>query len=313
MTTALRTGQLVQGRLGSYNISNQLHRDVWTAIGTRCSQKYIVKSAPPHRLDNERAILKTLGHQSGVRRLVDDIQNPPLLVLQYYDDNLLNYCRTKSVEGRELKTVAKTVLQALAALHNQGLVHTDVKPDNIFINYSDNPKIISEVALGDFGDTCHVGPNPDPNEDGHIIGAGIFRSPEAMLNLRWGPPTDIWSFGATLISLIWGKGWHIFKPENVDLEDEKYPVYILIKQMNFFGPLPDKFTEIADEERATMAMQLKGYVESMSSAQRKPFARAEDAVLTKETREFLCRIMKLDPRDRPTANQLLEDEWFDGI
>lgn len=92
--------------------------------GTRCSQKYIVKSAPPHRLDNERAILKTLGHQSGVRRLVDDIQNPPLLVLQYYDDNLLNCCRTKSVEGRELKTVAKTVLQALAALHNQGLVHT---------------------------------------------------------------------------------------------------------------------------------------------------------------------------------------------
>ncbi|EDN05662.1 predicted protein [Histoplasma mississippiense (nom. inval.)] len=154
--------------------------------GTRCSQKYIVKSAPPHRLDNERAILKTLGHQSGVRRLVDDIQNPPLLVLQYYDDNLLNCCRTKSVEGRELKTVAKTVLQALAALHNQGLVHTDVKPDNIFINYSDNPKRISEVALGDFGDTCHVGPNPDPNEDGHIIGAGIFRSPEAILNLRWG-------------------------------------------------------------------------------------------------------------------------------
>ncbi|EER38045.1 serine/threonine protein kinase [Histoplasma capsulatum H143] len=186
MTTALRTGQLVQDRLGSYNISNQLHRDVWTAM------------------------------------LVDDIQNPPLLVLQYYDDNLLNYCRTKSVEGCELKTVAKTVLQALAALHNQGLVHTgmylslpkvlhtsnlaaditvgslDVKPDNIFINYSDNPKIISEVALGDFGDTCHVGPNPDPNEDGHIIGAGIFRSPEAMLNLRWGPPTDIWSFGATV-------------------------------------------------------------------------------------------------------------------
>ncbi|QSS54958.1 serine/threonine protein kinase [Histoplasma capsulatum var. duboisii H88] len=83
--------------------------------------------------------------------------------------------------------------------------------------------------------------------------------------------------------------------------------------MNFFGPLPDKFTEIVDEERATMAMQLKGYVESMSSAQRKPFARAEDAVLTKETRQFLCRIMKLDPRDRPTANQLLGDEWFDGI
>lgn len=71
--------------------------------------------------------------------------------------------------------------------------------------------------------------------------------------------------------------------------------------------------EIADEERAAMAMQLNHLVKSMSSAQRKPFARAEDDVLSVETREFLCRIMKLDPRDRPTANQLLEDEWFDGI
>lgn len=83
-----------------------------------------MKSAPPHRLDNERSILKRSGNQPGIRTLVDDNQDPPLLVLQHYDDNLLNYTRTKNVEGRELKTVAKTVLQALAALHNEGLVHT---------------------------------------------------------------------------------------------------------------------------------------------------------------------------------------------
>lgn len=75
----------------------------------------------------------------------------------------------------------------------------DVKPDNIFINYQDDPKtVISDVALGDFGDTFQVDPSASPYEEGHIIGAGIFRSPEAMLNLRWGPPTDIWSFGATV-------------------------------------------------------------------------------------------------------------------
>ena len=33
---------------------------------------------------------------------------------------------------------------------------------------------------------------------GPDIGAAIFRSPEAMLNLRWGSSTDIWSFGATV-------------------------------------------------------------------------------------------------------------------
>jgi serine/threonine protein kinase len=32
--------------------------------------------------------------------------------------------------------------------------------------------------------------------------------------------------------------------------------------------------------------------------------------ITKEGRDFICRIMKLDPRDRPSARELLQDEWF---
>ncbi len=43
-----------------------------------------------------------------------------------------------------------------------------------------------------------VDPNASSSEEGHIIGAAIFRSPEAMLNLRWKASTDIWSFGATV-------------------------------------------------------------------------------------------------------------------
>ena len=78
-----------------------------------------------------------------------------------------------------------------------GLI-ADVKPDNILVNYGTEPNRFSDVQLGDCGDTYRVDPNADPNEDGHIIGAAIFRSPEAMLNLKWGTPTDIWSFGATV-------------------------------------------------------------------------------------------------------------------
>ncbi len=71
----------------------------------------------------------------------------------------------------------------------------DVKPNNILVNHGRDPARFSEVQLGDCGDTCMVDPNADPLQ-GHVIGAAIFRSPEAMLNLRWGTPTDIWSFGA---------------------------------------------------------------------------------------------------------------------
>lgn len=73
----------------------------------------------------------------------------------------------------------------------------DIKPDNILVNYGRDPARFSDVQVGDCGDTCMVDPEADPLQ-GHDIGAAIFRSPEAMLNLRWKAPTDIWSFGATV-------------------------------------------------------------------------------------------------------------------
>ena len=78
----------------------------------------------------------------------------------------------------------------------------DVKPDNILVNYnsSNGPARFSKIQLGDCGDTSLVGPHVDIHENGHIIGAAMFRSPEAMLNLRWGTATDIWSFGTTVSS-----------------------------------------------------------------------------------------------------------------
>lgn len=47
------------------------------------------------------------------------------------------------------------------------------------------------------GDACNVGFATDPRGTAHVIGAAIFRSPEALLGLKWSTPTDIWSFGAT--------------------------------------------------------------------------------------------------------------------
>ena len=66
------------------------------------------------------------------------------------------------------------------------------------MNYGDGSNRFSEVELGDCADAYRVDLNADPFEEGQIIGAAIFRSPEANLQLRWGTATDIWSFGATV-------------------------------------------------------------------------------------------------------------------
>ena len=54
----------------------------------------------------------------------------------------------------------------------------------MLVNYGDNSARFSEVQLGDCGDVYRFNPEANPLEEGHVIGAAIFRSPEAMLNLR---------------------------------------------------------------------------------------------------------------------------------
>lgn len=77
---------------------------------------------------------------------------------------------------------------------------TDIKPDNILVNYGTESSRFTNVQLADFGDAIRI----DPEEylkigmEGPHMGATIFRSPEAMLKLRWGQSTDIWSYGTTV-------------------------------------------------------------------------------------------------------------------
>ncbi|KAI4143049.1 MAG: hypothetical protein L6R39_004722 [Caloplaca ligustica] len=240
--------------------------------------------------------------------MIDDIESPSSIVLEYLDDNLLDVSIRKRVEGADVKFVARTVLEALSLLHEKGYVHTDVKPDNILVNYGDNKTRFSRVALGDCGDVYRFDVNANPFEEGHTISAAIFRSPEAQLNLRWGPPTDIWSLGATLISLIFGDNWHICCPAKISFDDEHYNFWVLVEQIRRFGPFHESFEEIAEPERLAFCTAAIDYI----NENRKwlPFAICVDKELARPDRDFIARMMKLDPRDRPTARELLQDAWF---
>ena len=59
-----------------------------------------------------------------LRRLVDEVQDPPLLVLEYLDSNTLAESRMKGFKSSDAKLVAKAVLETLAAFHAEGIVHT---------------------------------------------------------------------------------------------------------------------------------------------------------------------------------------------
>ncbi|KAH8751781.1 kinase-like domain-containing protein [Hyaloscypha sp. PMI_1271] len=289
MVAGVRIGQQLEGKVGSYFVSAQVAKDIWTATKSNSQAgKVIVKTAPQGRLENERDVLKHFRTCPYIRQVLDETKKPPSLILQHLDDNLLHASAVKTLESPNVKFVAKRVLQAIQALHEDGYIHTDIKPVNILVNCGTGSSRFADVQLADFGEVTRIDPKNylKVGMEGPHKGAAIFRSPEAMMQLRWGQSTDIWSFGTTLISLIWGLNWHMFKPDPKDATADDEDLV----------PFPTSATQyIKDNQK------------------QRPFKIIEDDCLTEEDREFLLKVMKWDPRDRPTARQLLQDKWFSGV
>lgn len=130
---------------------------------------------------------------------------------------------------------------------------------------------------------------------------------QLVLGLSYAPnvfPDEI----AQLISLIFGHHWHIFKPKDVEPDDVNYGFWVLVEQVRRFGPVPLSYEEIANEDRLGILTSVIEYINE--NQLQLPFSMSEDEELFKEDRDFIVKLMKLDPRDRPTATDLLQDEWF---
>ncbi|KAB8067212.1 kinase-like protein [Aspergillus leporis] len=304
---AVALSHQLKGKKGLYTITKQLQESVWLAIAQN-KETVVVKSVRHFRLQNEKdVLLRFQGRSPYLRTLLDEIEDPPgppALILRHLDDDLLNASNSKRLTRLEVKYVARRVLEALAVLHAEGYVHTDIKPSNVLVNYRQDEIRFSDVQLADFGSTVHI--NSPYAQNGDPIGTPIFRSPEAQLQMRWGTETDIWSFGAMLISMMYGEGFHIFKP-NVPADDDEYEVKILMKHHRCFGPFPASYEEIADQDRIAALMWI---MQNSPPETLRPFRLTSAREICQEDKEFVLKIMKLDPRDRPTARALLEDGWF---
>ncbi|SPQ20616.1 ef44c64c-528a-4ac3-9f3e-edd1bba0cd75 [Thermothielavioides terrestris] len=191
-------------------------------------------------------------------------------------------------------------------MHRDGFVHADVKPDNILVNYSsgDSENRFTDVQLADMGSSY-----PEDHKyarEGAPIGTTIWRSPETLLQLPWDTKTDIWSFGSLLISLIYGGHFNIFYPPGVKFDEPEFEVEVLKRQVQFFGPFPAEYMEIADNDTMKVVLWLMDAVFD----KRKPFQYITEREICKKDKEFICWFMKLDPRDRPSADEILAHEWW---
>lgn len=199
MESILRIGQTLRGRASRYSVIKELYRAadqgaVYLATNDE-GKKSVLKSVKGHwRLQNEVNILKKYQARTPfLRPLEDEIEDPedpPTIVLKHLDSDLRTESKRKTLSRPEIKQVGKIILEVLHTLHQDGMVHTDIKLDNIFVNLGEPPEQrFANILIGDCGGVVHK--DSKFARDGHLISSSIARSPEAGFQLPWKPPTDI--------------------------------------------------------------------------------------------------------------------------
>ncbi|MEV7281258.1 protein kinase [Streptomyces sp. NPDC093111] len=207
---------------GRYRIVRRLGRGgmgvVWQAVDEVLGRDVAVKelrtytdTAAPEldamrlRMQREARAAARVRH-AGVVAVHDvtEHEGRPVIVMELVDGPSLDdvLAADGPLDPVEAARIGARVLEALAAAHEAGVLHRDVKPGNILLDRS------GRVLLTDFG----IATIEDPGDgsaarltrSGEIVGSLDYLSPERARGAAPGPAADVWALGATLYAAVEG-------------------------------------------------------------------------------------------------------------
>ncbi|HET8648293.1 MAG TPA: serine/threonine-protein kinase, partial [Vicinamibacteria bacterium] len=167
------------------------------------------------RFRNEAVVTRRLQHAHAVR--VDDLDTTedgrPFIVMEFVEGrNLRDVIRQEApLPPRRAVAITRQVASALSAAHALGIVHRDIKPDNILLTRDgaghDHAKVldfgiakVKETVLGEDAYT--------PTRTGMVVGTPQYVSPEQAMGKRGEEidgRSDVYSLGVVLYEMVTGR------------------------------------------------------------------------------------------------------------
>lgn len=246
---------------------------------------------------NEIALLKRLSGNSRIIKLVDSEVKPGpggtkghlMLVMECGEIDFSRLLQDQQKEPLNMVWVAyywQQMLQAVQVIHEEKIVHSDLKPANFVL-------VRGQLKLIDFGIANAIANDTTNIQRDHQIGTVNYMSPETielpdgMRRLKVGRPSDVWSLGCILYQMVYG-----------------HPPFQHLSVYQKMKAIPDTAHAIEFPEYAVPTLR--------SGSAGSPPKKLDH--LKRHVREDVIACMKKclsrNPKERVTIPELLEQEWL---
>ncbi|MEV6511805.1 serine/threonine-protein kinase [Streptomyces sp. NPDC051642] len=268
------TGRLIAGR---YRLLGKLGHGgmgtVWRAQDETVDREVAVKEprVPDHLPERERAnafermrrearAAARLDHPAVVNvHDVAVVDGQPWIVMELVTGRSLgDALQEGTLDARDAARIGLQVLGALEAAHAAGILHRDVKPDNVLLGRHDR------VVLTDFG-IAQIEGETNLTDTGGFVGSPEYIAPERVLGQRPGPASDLWSLGVVLYAAT--EGVSPFRRSNTPATLQSVLNSAPAPPTSAPGPLADLITALLAKDAANRpnAAQVRAALESVAN------------------------------------------------
>ncbi len=224
---------MIGAKLGNYRILEKIgaggQGTVYKATDTKLGRAVVIKVLPPEltvkeanlkRFEREARLASALDHPN-ICTIFDlnDIEGVHFIAMQYVEGkNVRDLVNGRPLDLRSALTITIQVADALAAAHERGIVHRDIKAGNIMVTPSGQVKVL-DFGLAKLVDESASPGNihhTDLTEVGVPYGTATYAAPEQARGERVDARADIFSTGVLLYELLTGT-WPFQGKTSVDV------------------------------------------------------------------------------------------------